>query len=99
MVEQNTTDGMTEDQRFYLHRFVGIDQALKAIDKGSIPFNYYETVPILPEDQMKGLRWGMLHALAGSYAMLKRLDATYEVQAYLAFENVKNMTHIYSHGK
>lgn len=77
-------------ESFYTERFVALHQALKAIDGPNFIFKSYGDIPIKPEGCAKGLRWGMLRALSGSYNTLHQLGATMEVQAYLAIERINN---------
>lgn len=83
---------VSKDASFYLLRLADLVDLKKHVDRGLYPVNHYEGVPMNQGlmdlegggyRDARGLRWGVNHAITGTFRMLGRLGYKNEANMVL----------------
>lgn len=82
---------VTRDAQIYFKRLTDLVVLRNQMDSNLFPIAYYGEIPIRGEKHgVKGLRFGVFHAIAGSYSMLDELGYGVEAKAILSFVEGQN---------
>lgn len=93
MIEKDSNDidvsnivPVTRDAQIYFKRLTDLVVLRRQMDSKDFPIAYYGEIPIRGEKHgVKGLRFGVFHAIAGSYSILDELGYGPEAKAMLEF--------------